>query len=76
MWSDGKKFDGDIDAKGLPAGDGTLEEKNGTKYVGPFKNGMKEGKMGKETTKEGTTYEGGWSKDMKHGKGKTQTKGG
>lgn len=58
-----------MDDKGNRTGFGTCVYKNGSKYVGEWKDNMRHG-QGKITQPNGAHYEGQWLNDKKHGIGK------
>src|SRR6185312_7025404 len=67
-FSNGDKYTGQFNSKGLQHGKGVYEFVNGDIYDGDFVNGKFEGK-GKFTSAEGDIYEGEFKSDLYHGKG-------
>lgn len=62
------EYTGAMDENGKRTGQGECVYKNGSKYVGEWKDGKRNG-QGALTEADGDHYEGTWKDDMKHGGG-------
>lgn len=71
---DGTTYSGSCDGTNL-TGTGTMKYKNGDKYVGDYKSGLRNG-QGVYTWKNGDVYNGTWKEDYMSGKGKYTYKSG
>ena len=64
----GRRYEGEVNAAGLPHGAGVLATKDGWRYEGEFRDGVPHG-QGVKTVPDGTRYEGGFRNDVLHGQG-------
>jgi hypothetical protein len=64
----GFTYDGEVDARSCPSGQGCLVFPQGDRYDGEFMNGRRCGR-GKYTFSNGDVYEGLWKNDVREGRG-------
>lgn len=67
-YKSGNRYEGEVDDKNLPHGNGVFTYTNGSSYEGEFEHGVRCG-YGVFRWSTGDSYEGGWKDDKRHGEG-------
>ena len=67
-YKSGNRYEGEVDEKNMPHGNGVFTYTNGSSYEGEFEHGVRNG-YGIFRWATGDSYEGGWKNDKRHGEG-------